>query len=314
MRRARCFARGIRLGLATLFLVHLSVAQDQGFYSQYVAHAFDGLRNPAAANARVLSIWLKLRDYSGRQFAVLPAEQFTAGRATPNGIYLDVSIAADPSVDVTRFFLAHEWGHMVHLDPLLGLSPVGRYQMLLGGKTVEDKADAYAAAFMRRYHYDLAPVLEFLCSIPDTGPADSHSSGPVRAANVARVYGSTDAPSCEQPPSPSDSNLCPGLLKVIAQAGERFKAFKGERSGNGYKSTYMLPGADKCKVGTTVHDFDCRYTNTDIDALRGTVGDCLGKRGWKQDGNYFHSPEEDSDLMVVVVDLTDGVLLTVSGP
>src|ERR1700722_17304796 len=162
------------------------------FWQNQVVNGITGIQNPAAANARVRSIWMELVMHSKHMFPVYPSQQFTAGQATIGGIYLDLSIAADPSVEVTRFFLAHEWGHMMHGDPLNQFVAIGQYRMLVGPRAVEDKADTYAATFMRYQHHDIRPVLEFLCAIPDAGPADPHSSRPDRAKHVAATYGVPD--------------------------------------------------------------------------------------------------------------------------
>jgi hypothetical protein len=192
----RGWAARVRVALGTVILLfvlcELGLAQDpalQQFYNTQVLHAFDGMDHPAAANARVLSIWFELANYSKHRFPVYPAQQFTAGQATLSGIYLDISIAADPSVEVTRFFLAHEWGHMMHGDPLSQFTPLGQYRMLVGGTTVEDSADVYAATFMRYQNHNIKPVVDFFCALPDAGPSDTHSPGPARAAKVARIYG-----------------------------------------------------------------------------------------------------------------------------
>lgn len=95
-------------------------AQDdpEAFYRTYILEGQLGMRNPVAVNQRVTSIFVELARYSHHLFPVYPAEQFNAGQATPLGIYLDVSIASNPNVEVTRFFLAHEWGHMMHGEEL----------------------------------------------------------------------------------------------------------------------------------------------------------------------------------------------------
>jgi hypothetical protein len=110
--------RAIRLTPGTLGLVLVTVvlicfgtrrglAQDASpdeFWQNQVVNGIAGKQNLAAANTRVHSIWMELFKYSRHMFPVYPAQQFTAGQATLGGIYLDLSIAADPSVEVTRFF------------------------------------------------------------------------------------------------------------------------------------------------------------------------------------------------------------------
>jgi hypothetical protein len=171
-------------------VIYAQQLSPQEFYQTQVAAAFRGMRDPAAANLRVRSIWLELVQYSKHMFPVYPAQQFDAGQATLGGIYLDVSIAADPSIEVTRFFLAHEWGHMMHGDPLNQLTPIGRYRMTVGARAAEDAADTYAATFFRYQHHDIRPVIAFFCDMPDSGPGDSHANGVDRAKHVARIYGS----------------------------------------------------------------------------------------------------------------------------
>lgn len=196
--------------LLNLLANHVYAQQSpQQFYQNQIAQMFAGLSDPQAANERVRGIWLELADYSGRMFPVYPAQQFTAGQATLRGIYLDVSIAADPEEEVTRFFLAHEWGHMMHGDPLNQLTPFGRYKMAVGSKAVEDSADEYAARFMTKNDNDVKPVIAFFCRMPNFGPGDTHSSGVDRAKHVAAIYnqgsGTVDVP-CANGKKPGVSN------------------------------------------------------------------------------------------------------------
>jgi hypothetical protein len=240
---------------------------EQTFYNTYVAHAFDALNNPAAANARVFSIWSELVFYSKHMFPIYPAEQFTLGHATMVGIYLDLSVVADPNLEVTRFWLAHEWGHMMHGDPLNQLTALGQYRALMGGTSVEDDADTYAATFMRYQDHDIKPVLDFLCSLPGGGGADAHRTGPERAIHVARIYSVPDkdikAP-CE-PKEDEQANRATLVASIRAMAETSkthipadptvqlsFGGFnqKCEIIDDPHECDYVLPVTDQSQVDT----------------------------------------------------------------
>jgi hypothetical protein len=125
--------------------------------------------------------------------------------ARPEGIYLDLSIAGAPDINVTRFFLAHEWGHLEHGDLLRRYtftpSDVSTpFSLPVSSSTeIEDKADSYAATFMYRQEHDVTAVIAFLCRIPVV-PGDAHSSGPVRAKHVARLNGIRGNDPCANEP------------------------------------------------------------------------------------------------------------------
>ena len=261
--------RGIRIPVivALMFLcvpfspAGLCFAQDnpEAFYNSQIAHFFEGLDDPQAANARVRGIWMELVLYSHHEFAVVPAQNFTAGQALPSGvILLDLSIAADPSVEVTRFFLAHEWGHEMHGDPLRALTPVGQYLMATGGTQIEDNADVYAATFMSHQGHDIQPVIDFFCALPDAGPSDTHSAGPIRAGKIAKIYGMGEDNPCMDPnpdvheiaPSPT---LDEGIRHMALSARNGF-------SGTGSNSTVKLQLPASAKISDcTVENGECKY-------------------------------------------------------
>lgn len=123
-------------------------------------------------------------------YPVVPTQEFTIGQALPNGVVLlDLSIAGDPDVEVTAFWLAHEYGHQVLGHPSLLVTPMGQYVAAVAGTYHEDAADEWAAEFLDAAGYSVEPVLSFLCAMPGGGYGDSHSDGPTRASNVAAAYG-----------------------------------------------------------------------------------------------------------------------------
>lgn len=194
--RARALHVLVLLSMAAL-RCHAQSPEIQQFCESQMLAARVGMQNIPQLNMRVMTIWRELVQYSGEAYPVYASQQCTAGQSTPYGIYLDVSIASDPSVEVTRFFLAHEWGHMTYGDPLPHLANVGQYQMLTGSTAIEDRADAYAARFMRAGAYDILPVLNFFCGIPPSPAGDTHSRGKDRARNVAHIYGYDGDYSCK---------------------------------------------------------------------------------------------------------------------
>jgi hypothetical protein len=137
---------------------------------------------------------------------------------------------------------------MMHGDPLNQFTPIGRYRMLVGGRDIEDKADAYDATFMRYQDHDIRPVLDFLCSIPDAGPGDPHSSGPDRAKHVVAIYSVPDrrikVPCAEDDDSSSDSAQFENGIRTMAEASRhKFSAVRGSALGNGrYESSIKLTG------------------------------------------------------------------------
>ncbi len=280
------------LSFATLH----SIAQDpSAFYQQYWHQFVMGSSHPQAVNQRVRSIFLELAQYSNRVFPVYPAEQFTAGQATLQGIYLDISVAADPSEEVTRFFLAHEWGHMVHGDPIQGMKAIGQYQMMLGAKAAEENADAYAATFMRRKDHDIRPVLDFICSIPDGGPSDPHGSPVARAQRIARIYGSPDKNVTAQcaPPAPGDdSTRLEKAIKAMADASVvKFRTVKGANRDriDLFESTVKMPDFLGGRDATC--DFE---VDDNGDAVRGCTYVLVPKHSSEIDDDY--------DLIVKIVD------------
>ncbi|HLJ88539.1 MAG TPA: hypothetical protein VKZ53_17090 [Candidatus Angelobacter sp.] len=260
------------LGVGSTVLIPRNVsAQDQPSLQQFVA-SYENLdmrarMNIPATNARVRIIWSELAVYSRRQFPVLPSEDFNAGHVTPSGvIFLDLSIAATPSVEVTRFFMAHEWGHLMHGDLIAQMSSISRFKMMLADDTpatkaasAETNADSYAATFMRRQGHDIKPVLEFLCSIPDTGSDDPHGTGLERAKHVARVFGSPG----QVPPVPCDPSVVSPLDRddarvariksIVTAAGNDFQGMLKNRNGDQYDATITMPGFNNHEVTGFCH-------------------------------------------------------------
>ena len=106
--RARALQVLVLFSLAAWQCHAQSPALQQYCESQLLA-ARAGMQHIPQVNMRVSTIWQELVHYSGEVFPVYASQQCTAGQSTPYGIYLDISIASDPSIEVTRFFLAHEW-------------------------------------------------------------------------------------------------------------------------------------------------------------------------------------------------------------
>lgn len=174
----------------TAVIVATSAAQSdpREYFATQVQNYWRALRDPST-NSRVQRIWLDLVAYSGLMRPVVPAKQFNAGQALPNGVVLlDLSIAGDPNENVTAFWLGHEYGHQVLGHPQLGMTPWGQFLAMRAGTSNEDSADRWAARFLKAKGYDVAPVVAFLCGVP-SAPNDSHSTGLERAAAVARAYG-----------------------------------------------------------------------------------------------------------------------------
>jgi hypothetical protein len=198
------------------------------FYLGQYQNALRALDDPHAAQLRVSSIWGDLSDYSGRSFQIFPAQSFMAGMAMPQGIYLDIAIAADPSISVTRFFLAHEWGHMMHGDPLISLITSTYRIPYANNSGAEDRADDYAAHWFAYRGYDIRPALNFLCNAPDGGAQDTHSPGPARAEHLARVYGYATSYACAdaQGTESSENLLLKELKLIVAGSRNRFTTMK----------------------------------------------------------------------------------------
>ena len=105
------------LGVSTSFGLVTPISAQGGdprtFYTSQMVNLTRALNDPTT-NSRVQSIWLKLVRFTNQMYPVLPAQQYTMGQALPNGVVLlDVSVAGDPDVEVTAFWLAHEYGHQV---------------------------------------------------------------------------------------------------------------------------------------------------------------------------------------------------------
>jgi hypothetical protein len=198
--------RNVTRLLGLLFLSTVCAAQGNpaDYFQNQIRNYWRGVYDPST-NARVQRIWLDLVDYSHVMRPVLPAQQFNAGQALPNGaVLLDISIAGDPDSNVTAFWLAHEYGHQVLGHPQLGATPWGQFLAMRAGTANEDAADRWAARFMRAKDYEVEPALEFLCGVP-SAPGDSHSTGPQRARNVARAFGDGAESPCDRAGGPGPS-------------------------------------------------------------------------------------------------------------
>lgn len=278
------FFRCVVALLATTTLLYSTplIAQfDAGldFRRTQALNAMHFASSPYEGNARVLRIWRQLINYTGHVFPVYEAQSYQAGMATLSGIYLDISIAGDPEEEVTTFFLAHEWGHMENQDPLNNLTPFGQYQLLLGGTAQEDRADTFAAMFMRHYHHDIRPVVAFLCALPDGPPGDTHSTGPERAAHLQSFFGIHREDPCqsdEDAAREEEVRFSNGITAMVAATLNNFRNVKGNRDGSGYVSSITLPLAGR-NATCEIHAFDptnwndCRYLFVVRD--QGTIDD-----------------------------------------
>jgi hypothetical protein len=174
----------------------------QQFYQSQTADFVRALGNPNV-NARVRRIWMQLATATNRMYPVVPAQQYNMGQALPNGVItLDVAIAGNDDAEVTAFWLAHEWAHQYLGHSAMLLYPLGRWAAARAGTAQEDLADKWAGRFLKAEEYDLEPVLNFLCALPEGRPGDTHSSPDKRARQTARSAGMTDYEGCEQDPDP----------------------------------------------------------------------------------------------------------------
>jgi len=193
---------GLALLAATLFAtagvtpLHAQAQSPEDFYNEQTRDFLKALNNPRV-NSRVRRIWLQLADQTQRMYPVLPAQQYNAGQALPNGvIVLDVSIAGNDHQEVTAFWLAHEWAHQYYGHPQMQLTAIGQLLIARAGTAQEDAADRFAGRFLKSQEYDIEPVLSFLCRIPGGGANDAHSAGAKRAKNTAAAYGLDDYEGC----------------------------------------------------------------------------------------------------------------------
>ena len=185
----------------TLIVALLSAApahaqNPDAFWWSEMAGLERSLRDPSIS-VRVQEIWRELVAETGQHYPVVPSQRFTLGQALPNGVVLlDLSVAGNAHREVTAFWLAHEYAHQVLDHPRLLVTSLGRWVAAIGGTAQEDAADRWAARFLSERGYDASPVLEFLCALP-SHPADrAHSTGAVRARNVAESYAGGAEPPC----------------------------------------------------------------------------------------------------------------------
>jgi hypothetical protein len=180
-------------------------SDPDGFFQNQVSNYIRALNDPNTGT-RVRKIWFQLVGYSNRMYPVLPSQRFNAGTSLPNGVVLlDLSIAGDDDEEVTAFFLAHEWGHQVWGHPYMALTQYGQYIIAVSGTAAEDAADKYSARFLKAKHYDLDPVINFLCSLPEAPAGDTHSTGAQRAKIVSSAYGAPNASPCSSSAADHDT-------------------------------------------------------------------------------------------------------------
>jgi hypothetical protein len=306
--------------IAVFMLTGLGVhaqGDQQSFIQSYLADFYQGLSNPRL-QTKMWLIWNDLHQYSGQTYRVLPAEQFTAGQALPGGvILLDVSIAGNPNDNVTRFFLAHEWGHQVHGDPYTGMTTIGRYKMAITGTQTEDNADQYATTFMKARGYDIDGAVKFFCALPDAGPADTHSSGIVRAANISRWYWGDSAPKDPCNPTTSDIDMKDTLAKIIAEASTNFSSLKGDsiRSGE-WLANIKFQDASACYVNEPAWRVACAFRDTEPSELISRVRKALDPAQWDfvEDSSEFRASIDNiSDVSMTISKRSEGgSFLTIS--
>ncbi len=201
------------MAVALIWLcAQILLAQEDvdAYYASQTALYNQALNDPNLQH-KVRLIWYDLHDYSHEQYAVVPTQNYHLGQALPGGvILLDLSVAEDHNDNITRFFLAHEWGHQHNKDPYVSLTPLGQFQMAMAGTQAEDRADEYAADFMKSRGYNIDGPVKFFCSLPPSPPGDFHSDGRTRAVNVSKWYWGDQAPSDPCNPSPDPADFKPG--------------------------------------------------------------------------------------------------------
>jgi hypothetical protein len=249
--------RAILLGLVAVLgslAPHGGKAQNtDAYYAREMVGLDRALRDPSI-RYRVRGIWMQLAGYSGRMHPVVPSQQFNAGQALPNGVVLlDLSIAGNAYPEVTAFWLAHEYGHQVLGHPQLHVTPIGRYLAAMSGTRQEDDADRWAGRFLRSRGWRIAPVLDFLCSLPSGGAYDTHSTGPTRAQNVAAAFGGVSSP-CGGDDEPRSTRTVPIYVRIwqrstgysgmfdVSVDGSRPETLRNGNSQQ-YARFYVTPGS-----------------------------------------------------------------------
>lgn len=116
------------------------------------------------------------------------------GQAHSNGdILIDLSLF-QLDVGVLEFWLAHEWGHQTlgHVtNQYIQSNGINGFLHSVPKSQTheEDEADLFAARFLAtRHSVSIYWTLDFLCNLPENPTDLEHSSGVVRAANVAAEY------------------------------------------------------------------------------------------------------------------------------
>lgn len=136
------------------------------------------------------AVYRQLAAYSGMQFAVLPAQNFTIGMAHHGGVILiDLSTLerGQEHPEVLAWALGHEWGHeaLGHASNFYR-QPTGVWNFKASPSSNEDEADQYSARFLARNDYD---DLDALQAYLEPLPADAtHRSGRERWRNIKRAY------------------------------------------------------------------------------------------------------------------------------
>jgi len=311
---------------ASLWLAPQTLLSQQGDWSSYAASqmplAIQALNDPHLAT-KMEAIWWDLHQYSNEAYAVIPVEQFHGGQAIPGDVILfDLSIAEEPNDSIARFFLAHEWGHQHYGDPYTLLSPVGRFQMALGGSAVEDRADKYATAFMKSRGYNVDGVVKFFCALPQSPPGDSHSDGRTRAANVSQWYWKDQAPADPCNATSDAGEFKATLNKILAEVPNNFESFKDNESHPGtWVSNTKFQSAATCSVwGPPSIRFTCLFIDQQTASLIDQLKKTLDMQKWSFDDsdNNFHSdkdyPYSSDDIRIVVGDAPHGARISINPP
>jgi hypothetical protein len=290
---------------------NLSAQQDvDAYYASQTALYIQALTDPNL-QAKVRLIWYDLHNYSQEQYAVRPTQGYHLGQALPGGvILLDLSVAEDPNGNVTRFFMAHEWGHQHNHDPYMSLTPLGQFQMAMSGTQAEDRADEYATKFMKTRGYNIDGPIKFFCSLPPSPPGDAHSDGRTRAANVSKWYWGDQAPSDPCNSSIDNGDFKGTLNKILAEAPNNFENFKGnEAHPHQWLSNTKFQSASSCFVnGPPGLHFACFFRDQNPSSLIDQFQKTLDMKQWTFDGSdTFHSDDDSSDeIRIVVMNSSNG--------
>jgi hypothetical protein len=265
------------------------------FHQSQIDNFYLGINDPGTRK-KVDGIWFDLAQYSYEHYVVVAAQQFTAGQALPSGIILlDVSIAGDPHGDVTRFFLAHEWGHQHYGDPYKSLTLFGPYYLATTGTKTEDRADLYATAFMKKRGYDIDRPVEFFCSLPDAGPADTHSNGPTRAKNISSAYWGNAIPDDPCNPTWNSIDFNKKLKLFISEAPVAFESLRDHEIHNGmYLAATKFQNATSCTIQTVATRMSCYFRHGTSKDLKAKLRLALDPDKWpyNEDSSQFERAED----------------------